>query len=184
MRELTVTKAATVPTLTEIARAERDNLPAVIDEIDRSMQPCGVALASKAVTIVMGNFKIASDVVPNPDIYVVGMKDELARYPYDIVDEAIRVARRTFDWLPSIAQMVKLCESLMEDRKEAKRFALIQLNGIRSEGEYFWYLKRMKKARLQGAEIVFQAVQRGNTTVEPKRIENSRMKRVPLKERV
>jgi hypothetical protein len=66
--------------------------------------------------VLAGSFKLGSS-VEDPEIFVSGMIEELAGYPADILETAIRHARRTLRCLPAIAEMVKICEDLVSDRR-------------------------------------------------------------------
>ena len=59
--------------------------------------------------------------IEDPEKFGEAMAIELAEYPADILTEAIRHARRTLDWFPSIKEMIAICDQLIGPRREQRR---------------------------------------------------------------
>jgi hypothetical protein len=59
--------------------------------------------------------------IEDPERFGEAMAIELAEYPADILKEAVRQARRTLDWFPSIKEMVAICDQLIKPRREQRR---------------------------------------------------------------
>ena len=93
-----------------------DCLAAIRLEIEESLRQASSEEVTKAVAVLFGSLK-SGDVFEDPRLFANEMIRELGRYPPDILDQAIARARRTFDWLPSIAEMVALCEGLIDPRR-------------------------------------------------------------------
>jgi len=93
-----------------------DHLSMLRESIDASLKPAPLADIRKAVAVLVASFKIPSN-LEDPPMFTRLLINDLAMYPADILDEAIRRARRTFKWLPSIAEMVEICEQLVGERR-------------------------------------------------------------------
>jgi hypothetical protein len=104
------------------ALVPQDQLPALLNELAASLVPATRNEVAKAVTVLCGCFKIAN-VVESPGTFAKAMIDELADYPASVLDESISQARRTIKWLPSIAEMVEICDALVAKRRLELRFA-------------------------------------------------------------
>lgn len=139
-----------VPTIPEIARVPYASLPAVIATIERALIPATPKEAAQACTILTGYFKIA-DNITSPDLFMRGMAEEAEQFPPDILNEANRVARRTFKWLPSIAEMYGLWNQLVNPRQRALLFAKEQAEGFEKQE------KRKRDEDTQIEESVFEA---------------------------
>lgn len=97
-------------------------------QIQQSLTPASRTDRSKAVAVLAASFKIG-DVLEDRGAFALAMIEELDGYPLDVIDTAIRTARRTLNWLPSIAEMITLCDAAMNPR-------LRRLHSIdRMEGE-------------------------------------------------
>jgi hypothetical protein len=89
----------------------KDELPSLIAEIEQRLAPAKPADVAKAVAMLFASFKIG-DVVQDPKVFGQLMREELAEFPADVLQEAVRQARRTLKWLPSIAEMIDICSNL------------------------------------------------------------------------
>jgi hypothetical protein len=56
-------------------------------------------------------------VIGDSAAYANAMASELAGYPADVLNEAVRRARRTLEWLPAIAQMTRICDHIIAERQ-------------------------------------------------------------------
>ncbi|PWC53610.1 hypothetical protein [Azospirillum sp. TSO22-1] len=54
---------------------------------------------------------------PEVKAYVVALTDELARFPADVAEESARTVRRTVEFRPSVAELVKAAEAIMARRR-------------------------------------------------------------------
>lgn len=54
---------------------------------------------------------------PEVKAYIVALTDELARFPSDVAEEAARTVRRTVEFRPSVAELVKAAEAIMARRR-------------------------------------------------------------------
>jgi hypothetical protein len=86
------------------------------EAIDASLRPAPLEEIRKAVAVIVASFKIPSN-LEDPPTFTRLMINDLAMYPADILGEAISHARRTFKWLPSIAEMVEICDQLLGKRR-------------------------------------------------------------------
>ena len=93
-----------------------DHLSMLRKSIDANLKPAPLADIRKAVAVLVASFKIPSN-LEDPPMLPRLMINDLAMYPADILDEAIRRARRMFKWLPSIAEMVEICDQLVGERR-------------------------------------------------------------------
>jgi hypothetical protein len=93
-----------------------DRLLSVREVIEASLRPAGPADIAKAVAVLFASFKVGAVLEDRPTFARL-MIVELAAYPLDIVDQAITQARRTIKWLPSIAEMIELCNQLVGERR-------------------------------------------------------------------
>jgi hypothetical protein len=89
----------------------KDELPNLIAEIEQRLAPAKPSDVAKAVAMLFASFKIG-DVVQDPKVFGQLMREELAEFPADVLQEAVRQARRTLKWLPSIAEMIDICSNL------------------------------------------------------------------------
>jgi hypothetical protein len=94
-----------------------DHLSMLREVIDASLRPAPLADVGKAVAVLVGSFKVPGN-LEDPPTFTRLMISDLATYPGDILDEASRRARRTFKWLPSIAEMVEICDELLLERRK------------------------------------------------------------------
>lgn len=92
-----------------------EGLPAVRAEVERSLRPASQTEIAKAAAVLCGSFKIGN-VLEDRRAFALAMIQEFL-YPADILDDAIRLARRKFSWLPSIAEIVEICDDLMKKRR-------------------------------------------------------------------
>jgi hypothetical protein len=91
-----------------------DDLLSLQREIQANFRPASAAELARAVAAIIGSFKIG-DVLGDPAAYTKAMTSELAEYPAEVLNEAVRLARRTLSWLPSISEMVAICQALMDE---------------------------------------------------------------------
>jgi hypothetical protein len=100
----------------EEAAIAADDLPLLRRVLVARLQPAARVDVAAAVMVLAGSFKLGSH-IEDPEIFVSGMIEELSAYPADILEAAVRGARRSLKALPSIAEMVALCEGLVEERR-------------------------------------------------------------------
>jgi hypothetical protein len=91
-------------------------LAALRRAVSARLAPAARVDVATAVMVLAGSFKLGS-AVEDPEIFVSGMIEELSDYPVDILEAAVRSARRTLRLLPAIADMVEICESLVAERR-------------------------------------------------------------------
>jgi hypothetical protein len=93
-------------------------LPALAEEIAASLVPASPSQVSKATMVLMGSFKIGADLLEDRPTFARAMKAELAKYPADLLDQAIIRVRRDpkFPFLPAIGEMVAICDELLRER--------------------------------------------------------------------
>jgi hypothetical protein len=121
-----------------------DAVPRLRWEIEARLQPASREEAVKGVAMLFGSFKIG-DVVESAQAYTAAMVQEIGEFPPDILLGAIRQARRSLKWLPSIAEMVQICEELMAPRRAQLR----ALDRIEKEYEHRRIEDEKKAARQQ-----------------------------------
>jgi hypothetical protein len=92
-------------------------LPGLQSEIEASLGPAQLYEVEMTVAALGAALKMPGT-IEDPERFGEAMAIELAEYPADILKEAIRHARRTLDWFPSIKEMSAICDQL------AKGFAL------------------------------------------------------------
>jgi hypothetical protein len=56
-----------------------------------------------------------------PDVYIGAMSSELEEFPADVLRETVTIARRTLRFLPSIAEMISIAETLVLERRRMLR---------------------------------------------------------------
>jgi hypothetical protein len=93
-----------------------DQLLRLREEIEASLQPVGRPVIAKAVAVLWASFKVG-EVLEDRVAFTKVMIHELATYPPDIVEQALSQARRTIKWLPSIAEMIEICDQLVGERR-------------------------------------------------------------------
>jgi hypothetical protein len=84
--------------------------------------PAGLENTGKLVAVLLACFKIG-DVLEDPGAFSGMMVRELAEYPPAVAHNAVRKAIRTIKWLPSIAEMIQICEELLEHHRQKARQA-------------------------------------------------------------
>jgi hypothetical protein len=95
-----------------------DDLLSLQQAIQARLRPASAVQVARVVGAIIGSFKIG-DVLGDPAAYTNAMTSELAAYPADVLNEAVRRARRTLKWLPAIAEMVEICgELIAESRRQ------------------------------------------------------------------
>jgi len=79
------------------------------------MQSYSGADGSYSLTVT---FKIGADLLEDRPTFARAMKAELAKYPADLLDQAIIRVRRDpkFPFLPAIGEMVAICDELLRER--------------------------------------------------------------------
>jgi hypothetical protein len=95
---------------------EPDHLAILREAIDANLRPAPLEKIRKAVALIVASFKIPSN-LEDPPTFTRLMINDLAVYPADILNKAISHARRTFKWLPSIAEIVEICDQLVDERR-------------------------------------------------------------------
>jgi hypothetical protein len=93
-----------------------DDLPLLRRALVAQLQPATRVDVAAAVMVLAGSFKLGSQ-IEDPEIFVSGLIDELSEYPADVLEAAVRSARRSLKSLPSIAEMVALCEAFVAERR-------------------------------------------------------------------
>jgi hypothetical protein len=95
-------------------------LPALAEEIEASLVPASPSQVTKATMVLMGSFKIGADLLEDRPTFARAMKAELAKFPADLLDQAITGVRRDpkFPFLPSIGEMVAICDELLRERRK------------------------------------------------------------------
>lgn len=109
------TAANWVPARPALIAAQK-TIDTVVSEV---LEPATGAELRKAVAILTGSWPHACP--PDPDVYVAGMMQELRGYSPAVLSIAISRARRTLQWLPSIAHMVQLCDVVVAEFTRLKR---------------------------------------------------------------
>jgi hypothetical protein len=89
----------------------KDELPSLVAEIEQRLAPAKPADVAKAVAMLFASFKVG-DVLQDPKVFGQLMREELAEFPADVLEEGVRHARRTLKWLPSIAEMIEICAEI------------------------------------------------------------------------
>lgn len=117
----------------EEAAIAAEDLPLLRRALVARLQPAARVDVAAAVMVLAGSFKLGSH-VEDPEIFVSGMIEELSDYPADILEAAVRSARRSLKTLPSIAEMVALCEGLVAERR-AQLAALERIEAKRRSRE-------------------------------------------------
>jgi hypothetical protein len=97
---------------------------------------------------LFGSFKVAG-VVLDPDAFTAAMNAELAEFPVDVLQDAVRHARRTLKWLPSIAEMIEICKEVGFPRRD-------QLN----------IAKQMEREHRRRAELAAEREERARKNAE------------------
>ena len=92
-----------------------DHLSMLNEVIEASLKPAARADLAKAVALLFASFKVG-DVLEDRPAFTRLMIAELAVYPTDILERAIIQARRTIKWLPSIAEMIAICNEFFDER--------------------------------------------------------------------
>jgi hypothetical protein len=95
-------------------------LPGLQSEIEASLGPAQLYEVEMAVAALGASLKMPGT-IEDPERFGEAMAIELAEYPADILTEAIRHARRTLDWFPSIKEMIAICDQLIGPRREQRR---------------------------------------------------------------
>jgi hypothetical protein len=96
------------------------DIPAVRQAVGVALTPATQVELTKALAVLEASFKWPStDVIADRQAYVAAMAEELGDYPYVVLIEAIRQARRSHDWIPSIKEMIDLCERLIKPLRTA-----------------------------------------------------------------
>jgi hypothetical protein len=99
-----------------------DDLPDLIGEIERALRPAPPKEVAKAVAVLLGSFKVGN-VLQDQAAFTRAMLTELAEFPADVLMAGVVEARRTLNWLPSIAEMITFCGNARSPRKEQLRRA-------------------------------------------------------------
>ena len=95
-------------------------LPGLQSDIEASLGPAQLYEVEMAVAALGASLKMPGT-IEDPERFGEAMAIELAGYPADILTEAIRHARRTLDWFPSIKEMIAICDQLIGPRREQRR---------------------------------------------------------------
>jgi hypothetical protein len=91
-------------------------------EIEVSLRPATPCEIDVFIAALQSWIK-KSPAIEDPKAFWRAMREDVAKYPIDVLMEAAKQARglRGFNWTPSIKEMVELCERLMEPRRAELR---------------------------------------------------------------
>ena len=91
-------------------------------EIEVSLRPATPCEINVFIAALQSWIK-KSPAIEDPKAFWQAMREEVAKYPIDVLMESAKQARglRGFSWTPSIKEMVELCERLMEPRRAELR---------------------------------------------------------------
>jgi hypothetical protein len=88
--------------------------------IEASLQPASISEAQAAVALLAKALPIMPS-IQDPEAFKGIMAEFLARYPADVLVRAVHQAVPKFKHMPSTAEMLELCETLVEPRREELR---------------------------------------------------------------
>src|SRR5580704_14242061 len=96
--------------------------PTTKREIEVSLRPATPCEIDVFIAALQSWIK-KSPAIEDPKAFWQAMREEVAKYPIDVLMESAKQARglRGFSWTPSIKEMVELCERLMEPRRAELR---------------------------------------------------------------
>jgi hypothetical protein len=91
-------------------------------EIEVSLRPATPCEIDVFIAALQSWIK-KSPAIEDPKAFWRAMREDVAKYPIDVLMEAAKQARglRGFNWTPSIKETVELCERLMEPRRAELR---------------------------------------------------------------
>jgi hypothetical protein len=91
-------------------------------EIEVSLRPATPCEIDVFIAALQSWIK-KSPAIEDPKAFWQAMREEVAKYPIDVLMESAKQARglRGFSWTPSIKEMVELCERLIEPRRAELR---------------------------------------------------------------
>jgi hypothetical protein len=89
-------------------------------EMRAALRPAGSRDIKTVVSLILGSFKL-DRALESPEVFMHGMAEELSEYPADVLFAVTRRARRSFRSLPSIAEVVELCEDEVRPRRQRLR---------------------------------------------------------------
>ena len=89
-------------------------------EIEVSLRPATPCEIEVFIAALQSWIK-KSPAIEDPKAFWRAMREDVAKYPIDVLMEAAKQARGGFNWTPSIKEMVELCERLMEPRRAELR---------------------------------------------------------------
>ena len=84
--------------------------------LEVSLQPADLSVAQAAVAALVKGTQIPPSIEDLP-AYKKTMAEFLARYPADVLLEAVNEAIPNHKWLPGTNEMIKLCERLIAPRR-------------------------------------------------------------------
>ena len=84
--------------------------------LEVSLQPADLSVAQAAVAALVNGTQIPPSIQDLP-AYKKTMAEFLARYPADVLLEAVNEAIPNHKWLPGTNEMIKLCERLIAPRR-------------------------------------------------------------------
>ena len=116
------------PALIEAARAPLSpNAPLLLPEIlaqiraelEAALAGCTPEPAAGRIAFTLNAAYPQRDQRSAPEVkaYVMALTDELQRFPQDVAEEAARTVRRTVEFRPSVAELVKAAEAIMGRRR-------------------------------------------------------------------
>jgi hypothetical protein len=97
-------------------------LAAMRSEISSILKPAQHWEILQAIASLQASLKIPPT-IDDPEKFAEAMAFELAegRFPVDVLLDAVRYARRTLDWFPSIKEMLEICSEVNTRRREPLR---------------------------------------------------------------
>jgi hypothetical protein len=88
--------------------------------IEASLRPADLSEAQAAVAVLAKALPIMPS-IQDPPAFKAIMAERLASYPHDVLLAAVNQAINDFKQMPSIHEMIELCESLVEPRRAGLR---------------------------------------------------------------
>lgn len=95
------------------------HIPIIRRHLEDRLTPATEDDLEKAMAAFQASFKWSTAAVKVPEAYMSGMAIELRRYSYGVLSDIIRAARRTEEWVPAIATMVRLAEEEVRQTRRA-----------------------------------------------------------------
>jgi hypothetical protein len=87
---------------------------------EASLRAASHEQAAKAAAVLFGSFKVGN-VLEDREAFAAAMIKHLEVYPAEVLAKMIRRAQREVKWQPSIAEVVAICEELIEPLRRRLR---------------------------------------------------------------